>query len=576
MPAEGPPPDVPPAAFGRYRVLHQIGAGSLGPVFHGDDSASGEVVAVHVLRLGLRPDLAKRVADGLLHLRTALPAHDAIPPVLDAGVDNGEPYYVTPLVTGDSLDRALERYGPAAIVDAAVRLRQLANALDRAGKAGIWHGALQPHDIYVSAEDTAVVGLGVVALLEREGVPLPARTAYSAPEIADGRGGDAAADQFALATIAHEWLFGRRPDPRLDMPLLPGVSAERLSSAFSGALMPLPAERFQTSGAFVAALSASVRDAQVGPRAETTLLEPQEVEQSVEPEPVGPGAGEISAGDLPFAELDLDPDRPIASAATPVMWQGALSAAEPVRERPGGYGTGTIVTALFVGLALGIVSGYWLGARAGSVRDAAAAVGQEFTDAAAPAKQPEPPRADEPPVVPAVREATVERPGRLLVRTVPAGARVTVDGVERGETPLALRDLELGTHTVSIARAGSAAVERSVTLTADRPSRTLEEALRASAPAPVAPKREREPERAKAARSGVGSVFIASRPAGATVTIDGRPAGTTPLTVPSLGVGSHTVRITRPGYRPWTTSVEISEGVRARVAASLVGGQTQE
>ena len=102
-------------------------------------------------------------------------------------------------------------------------------------------------------------------------------------------------------------------------------------------------------------------------------------QESVEPEPVGPGAGELSAGDLPFAELDLDPDRPIASAATPVMWQGALAPAESVRERPGGYGTGTIVTALFVGLALGIVSGYWLGARAGSVRDAAAAVGQEFT-----------------------------------------------------------------------------------------------------------------------------------------------------------------------------------------------------
>ena len=89
----------------------------------------------------------------------------------------------------------------------------------------------------------------------------------------------------------------------------------------------------------------------------------------------------------------------------------------------------------------------------------------------------------------------------------------------------------------------------SVTLTADRPSRTLEEALRASVPAPVAPKRAQAtgvPRRAGSRRRASRLSFIASRPAGATVTIDGRPAGTTPLTVPSLGAGSHTVRINAP------------------------------
>src|SRR4029453_17654465 len=52
---------------------------------------------------------------------------------------------------------------------------------------------------------------------------------------------------------------------------------------------------------------------------------------------------------------------------------------------------------------------------------------------------------------PQAPEAPKTKPGRLLVRSVPSGANVTVDGVARGETPLALRDLDVGTRSVIIA-----------------------------------------------------------------------------------------------------------------------------
>lgn len=56
--------------------------------------------------------------------------------------------------------------------------------------------------------------------------------------------------------------------------------------------------------------------------------------------------------------------------------------------------------------------------------------------------------------------------GSLKVTSTPEGARVVIDGRDRGVTPLSLDDLSIGTHMVSIeARNGS--VQRSVAVSAD-------------------------------------------------------------------------------------------------------------
>ena len=62
---------------------------------------------------------------------------------------------------------------------------------------------------------------------------------------------------------------------------------------------------------------------------------------------------------------------------------------------------------------------------------------------------------------------------------------------------------------------------------------------------------------------------IESKPSGAVVFLDGRQVGTTPLTFPLVKVGAHAVRITLEGYRPWSSSVEVSATEPNRVTASL-------
>ncbi len=151
--------------------------------------------------------------------------------------------------------------------------------------------------------------------------------------------------------------------------------------------------------------------------------------------------------------------------------------------------------------------------------------------------------------------------GRLLVRSTPGGAEVFVDGTRRGVTPLAVRDLPFGAHAVRVTRAGFAAAEQRLTLDAGRPSRTVDIALARTTPA--------APAAAPVAASTPGSLTVETRPAGARVVIDGRDAGRTPLTVPSLAPGDHAVRIALDGYQPITTTTRVEPGARARVAVSL-------
>ena len=152
--------------------------------------------------------------------------------------------------------------------------------------------------------------------------------------------------------------------------------------------------------------------------------------------------------------------------------------------------------------------------------------------------------------------------GRMLIRSTPADADVTINGQSRGRTPLTVRDLALGSYTIHLTRDGFTAADERVRLTAGRPSAAIEVSLKpAVAPAvPAAPART---------LSGVGGLSIESRPSGARVFVNDRLVGSTPLAVPDLPAGPATVRIESDGYQTWATTVQVSAGEQARVAASL-------
>ena len=177
--------------------------------------------------------------------------------------------------------------------------------------------------------------------------------------------------------------------------------------------------------------------------------------------------------------------------------------------------------------------------------------------------------------------------GRLQVRSSPAGAGVVIDGQTRGVTPLTLRDLALGAHTIEVSHPDHNSRQRRVTLSERRPARTLDFELRpTSAPAPaimatVPPPADatapatKEPAAAdatataSATKGKTGSLQVASRPSGAQVFVDDELIGTTPLLLSDVVAGSKRLRVELSGYKIWTRAVQVEPKARARVAATL-------
>jgi serine/threonine-protein kinase len=171
------------------------------------------------------------------------------------------------------------------------------------------------------------------------------------------------------------------------------------------------------------------------------------------------------------------------------------------------------------------------------------------------------------PAAPAAPPA--DESGRLLVRSTPAGAYVFVDGKDVGPTPQTVRDLAPGTHVIRVVQDGYTPEERRIVISAARPAQSITVELGrppvpvdrvAAAPTPSTP---------GTVGRFIGVLAIDSRPPGAHVFVDGKPAGTTPLEMSSVDAGSHVLRLEMDGYQRWTSAVRVVAGERNRVTASL-------
>lgn len=178
----------------------------------------------------------------------------------------------------------------------------------------------------------------------------------------------------------------------------------------------------------------------------------------------------------------------------------------------------------------------------------------------------------------------------MLVRSTPANAVVLVNGVERGRTPVAIRNLQYGTYRVAVSLPGYGVEEREVALSQEIPASAMTFTLQAGSPQVGAAEPEPGPATPEAAGAGsrpeappasalrtsvdtrsgtAGSLDIASLPRGARVFLNGQPVGVTPMRISGLAPGPHTIRLEQSGYRSWTDTVTAVTARLTRVSASL-------
>lgn len=326
-----------------------------------------------------------------------------------------------------------------------------------------------------------------------------------------------------------------------------------------------------------------------------------------------PDFGETPAGDQdreirPATSVNAshDPLRLVAGGSTSILRPVPPPMLEADPDEPTHSAVRPLVLALVVGLALGFAGGYFLGVRerpsataaaivaapaaapegavgaGGDARQAAVAVGAGGASDSSPkpdaasgaAGDLRAPVTASKGISPARGQARAV--GRLLVRSVPPGADVSVDGRERGRTPVALEALVSGPHQVRVSREGYASQERRLEITEARPEQVVTVTLlrsraaskAAAVPAAATPAAAGSSAVPSAGRS-TGEVSVESRPAGASVYVDGRLVGSTPLTLADVAVGEHVVYIEREGFGRWTSAIKVLPNEKNRVRASL-------
>lgn len=556
----------PPEAFGPFKVLHQIGAGALGPVFRAFERDRDRLVAVKVFRLDLTPEQAAALVDHLEAFIGANITHPHIAAPIAAGIENGSVYLAQEYVVGDSLDVVLRDRGRFSTADTVELVESLAAAIDHAASRGVQHRMLHPRDVIVSGTAARLTGFGVSSALSRVAAKLPTRSQYSAP--------DGASDIYSLGAIAFEALTGKRPSPE-NVTALQTTHGARLADAFAGALASSRGRRPQRAREF-ANLMRSAAPVELHepdePLELDELNEPHEPDEPDEPlelhEP-----NELYEPNEPFEPLEPDTSSrrwPIAAAFVAFALIVATSVGYLLRstagtsERDGGAGVDETVVDLPAAPRDAPAPRAATEERVAS--DAPPAAAAPGTTAATPPVPAPPPQAS------GVVDAQATPRGSLLIRSSPADADVTINGNPHGKTPLAVRDLEFGSYTIRIARNGYATEERTLQLTPSRPStstivdlRPFSAAERAAIPA----RRPSEVAAREAATARPGGLRVLSRPSGARVFVNGRLAGSTPLAVSGISAGPAAVRIELEGYQAWTTTVRVAGGGETRVAASL-------
>jgi len=210
---------------GRYRLAEKIGEGGMGSVWRAEHLLLGSPVAVKLLSAHAEQDEESRAR----FLREAkasafLRGHNVVQ-LLDFGVDGKTPYLVMELLEGETLHRRLKRLGGLEVHYAGWMLDQVAYAVGKAHRLGIWHRDLKPANIFLAKEGELetpkILDFGLAKLVSRDGATGITTTAqgmiigtpfYMSPEqIRGGKKVDHRSDLWSLSIIAYECLTGRRP-----------------------------------------------------------------------------------------------------------------------------------------------------------------------------------------------------------------------------------------------------------------------------------------------------------------------------------------------------------------------------
>ncbi len=145
-------------------------------------------------------------------------------------------------------------------------------------------------------------------------------------------------------------------------------------------------------------------------------------------------------------------------------------------------------------------------------------------------------------------QAALQRSAQpVTITSDPTGAEILADGMPLGTTPIHDVSLDVGRHTLVVRHDGYEASQHTVAVVPDAPPEPIDLKL---TPLP-------------------GSLNVISQPRGAAVHLDDEPIGSTPLEMPQIPAGEHSIRVQKGGFETWDATVTIEPGKTARQQVEL-------
>jgi eukaryotic-like serine/threonine-protein kinase len=209
----------PGAELGPYRIESLLGTGGMGHVFRARDTRLDRLVAIKTSRERF-DERFQREARTVAQLN-----HPHICTLHDVGREGDTNYLVMELVAGETLADRL-RKGPMPTAEVLRLGAQMADALDRAHRAGIVHRDLKPGNVMLSKSGIKLLDFGLARAVAPGGAatvqaesptmnsPITAHgtivgtVPYMAPEQLEGKESDARSDLWALGCVLYEMMTG--------------------------------------------------------------------------------------------------------------------------------------------------------------------------------------------------------------------------------------------------------------------------------------------------------------------------------------------------------------------------------
>jgi len=221
--------------LGPYEIVAPIGAGGMGEVYRARDTRLDRTVAIKVLnsQLIVSTELKarfEREAKVISQLQ-----HPNICVLHDIGSENGTDFLVMEFLEGESLSEKLKR-APLPIDELLKTAIEVADALEKAHRAGIIHRDLKPGNVMLTKSGAKLLDFGLAkamtspvaaagnsstsvfaaaATLSSPASPLSSAGAilgtvqYMAPEQIQGLEADARSDIFAFGLLLYEMATGK-------------------------------------------------------------------------------------------------------------------------------------------------------------------------------------------------------------------------------------------------------------------------------------------------------------------------------------------------------------------------------